>query len=674
MARLTTEELKAQLQGQLPQSQVPPPQQSDGGQKSLGGFGRNVASSTGTLLKDTAVGIGNIFNPNKEKNTVVNLGSLLAGGVGKIVPDRFDQGVLGRLNVQEQDFFNPALNFYKERYGGIDNALETAYKDPAGFLADAAGIVTGVGGAFKVASGAANVASKARTATRLSTLGDDAFRIANAIDPVTGLPMAVNRATTPLKKLTDRVLPGRVINEDAIRAADTVGLDTKELPLSFTSDNPATQIFEGVAANTITGGSKVQKFISNAQQNFVKRAQNIASSFSKTGDFQNIGNKIAEGYTAFYDNFIERKNKLYDVAYEKLNAAGNTTFILNKSADFIDKMIESSKRASEISQEISPTVKKLEKISESLRKGVDMKNIQAYIKQLGKEAFGKEIAGEITTDTKKMIYKNLSQEFDNAIREFGEQGNLGISEAFTKADNFFKEAKDILDSGVVNKIRTNIKRGTESLVTGETLLQKTPIEDIKRIMQIADDNLKGDIRASVLSELIAKSLNSEGIFRGTSFSDAIRKIGKDKLSIIFSPEQIKMIDALQIVEQRLTKSKRWISGSPSTPLAKLNLMVSAVFFSPVFFTNLLAGDVLLGTLGSNKTLRNQIAAPQSKINQILNETGITKEINQYQKSLKKFMETASDAEIKAYGARLLEIQRIFIEETQDEQSSQDQTQ
>lgn len=684
---LTTEELKADFRKKFPELASSPATSREkmvspasGDKKTLGGFASNVVSSTGRLIGDTASGLANVLNPNAEKNTIVNLGSLAAGLVGKGVPDRFQgEGILGRLNTQEQNYFNPVASFYQERYGSIDNALNTAYKDPAGFLADAASVVTGAGGALRGAgavstrfAGMANTTSRAsrlaNVGSKLSQFGVDTIRAANAIDPITGLPMAASRAAKPLTKLTDRVLPGRGINEDAIRAADTVGLDTKELPLSFTSDNPATQIFEGVAANTITGGSKVQKFIGDAQQNFVQRAKDIASSFSKTGDFQNIGNRIAEGYTSFYNDFIERKNKLYDVAYEKLNAAGTTTFVLKESANTIKNLLTEEKLASNITGKTSDFVRDLEQIANKLETGADMTEIQAFIKKYGREAFAKEIANDVPTKIKRMVYSTVSQEFDNAIREFGEQGNLGISEAFTKADSFFKEGKDILDSGVVKKIRTNVERGTESSIGKTILSNSTPVEDLKRIMQFADESLKSDIQASALSELIAKSLNSEGIFRGTSFSDAIRKIGKDKLSTIFSPEQIKMIDALQTVEQRLTKSKRWISGSPTTPLAKLNLMASAVFFSPVFFMNLLGGDVLLGTLGSNKTLRNQIAAPSSKINQILNDSGVIKEVSTYQRALNKFLETATEAEKKAYGARLLEIQKIFIEETQDLQS------
>lgn len=59
--------------------------------------------------------------------------------------------VLGKMGVTDADpaMANRVGEFYKDRYGGIENAKRTFANDPAGFLADAATILTGAGGALR---------------------------------------------------------------------------------------------------------------------------------------------------------------------------------------------------------------------------------------------------------------------------------------------------------------------------------------------------------------------------------------------------------------------------------------------------------------------------------------------------------------------------------------------
>lgn len=59
--------------------------------------------------------------------------------------------VLGKLGVTDAspEMANRVGEFYKSRYGGVENAKRTFAQDPAGFLADAATILTGAGGALR---------------------------------------------------------------------------------------------------------------------------------------------------------------------------------------------------------------------------------------------------------------------------------------------------------------------------------------------------------------------------------------------------------------------------------------------------------------------------------------------------------------------------------------------
>jgi hypothetical protein len=77
---------------------------------------------------------------------------------GKAVVD-LGNSVLGKMGVTDA---SPKLadrvgKFYTNRYGGVENAKETFATDPAGFLADAATILTGGGAAVRQIPGAAKV-------------------------------------------------------------------------------------------------------------------------------------------------------------------------------------------------------------------------------------------------------------------------------------------------------------------------------------------------------------------------------------------------------------------------------------------------------------------------------------------------------------------------------------
>jgi hypothetical protein len=77
---------------------------------------------------------------------------------GKAVVD-LGSSVLGKMGVTDAspEMANRVGKFYTNRYGGVENAKNTFATDPAGFLADAATILTGGGTAVRQIPGAAKV-------------------------------------------------------------------------------------------------------------------------------------------------------------------------------------------------------------------------------------------------------------------------------------------------------------------------------------------------------------------------------------------------------------------------------------------------------------------------------------------------------------------------------------
>lgn len=100
--------------------------------KSAGGFIKNIGSSAW----DVAKGVGNLaIHPIESAK---NIGGTVVGAVQLAIPGEQSQEVKAKA----------VGTFFKDRYGSMSKAKETAYKDPVGFLLDASTVLTGGGAAI----------------------------------------------------------------------------------------------------------------------------------------------------------------------------------------------------------------------------------------------------------------------------------------------------------------------------------------------------------------------------------------------------------------------------------------------------------------------------------------------------------------------------------------------
>ena len=132
-------------------------------EKTLAGFGENVLSSGkqfGSEIWDM------VSNPS---DTAKGVGAFAAGGLQKFADD---DGKADELMKQwfgnHEGVIDAAGQFYKDRYGGLDNIADTAYEDPVGLLSDLSMLV---GGGLKLGSTAAKMGGMGRTAKALGTAG-----------------------------------------------------------------------------------------------------------------------------------------------------------------------------------------------------------------------------------------------------------------------------------------------------------------------------------------------------------------------------------------------------------------------------------------------------------------------------------------------------------------------
>jgi len=251
------------------------PQYQPYASKSVGGFAGNIFKSGGRLVGDTVGAVANIFNPDMEKNTVANLGKLGLGAAQLLIPG--EQGY--------EDNARAVGDFYKQRYGGMENIGDTLYNDPMGAAADIATLLTGGGAALRGAGSLSKASGLARTGQTLSKAG-------RAVDPM----MAAGKVVSDgIGRAASRTAPK--LNAAADRAA-TAGIG-----------NPAAQ-----AKMARQGGRSVASFID--EYDLYNRSPEAALDAQKSilGQYDNLalnsGKQVPMGQiiTAF-DAEIERLSK-----------------------------------------------------------------------------------------------------------------------------------------------------------------------------------------------------------------------------------------------------------------------------------------------------------------------------------------------------------------------------
>jgi hypothetical protein len=142
--------------------------------KSLGGFLSNIVSSGKEAVGDI---VDAVKNPVGTVKGVVNLAG---GAIRKAVPDKIEEKLMGKDNLNQTQSFDAVVNHYKERYGSMDKLLETAYNDPAGVGLDLSTVLGG-------AAGAVSKAGKITKATKVAEAGVKLGKVADKVEPISAI-------------------------------------------------------------------------------------------------------------------------------------------------------------------------------------------------------------------------------------------------------------------------------------------------------------------------------------------------------------------------------------------------------------------------------------------------------------------------------------------------------
>ena len=153
-----------------------------------GAYWRETAGNApGSLLNQGADLLEAVTHPVRTFN---NMADVAAGGVGNLfdIQESDNPGFLG-IPRGARAKASALADFYKQRYGSPDQAIDTLREDPFSVIGDAATALTGVGGAIRGAGAASGLKA-------LGEAGGAIGRAGAAIDPINILG---NAAATPVR-------------------------------------------------------------------------------------------------------------------------------------------------------------------------------------------------------------------------------------------------------------------------------------------------------------------------------------------------------------------------------------------------------------------------------------------------------------------------------------------
>lgn len=212
------------------------------------------------------------FSPVNNQLTQ-NVANMAVGAAEKLIP--------GQQN--EEKYADAVGNFYKDRYGGVENIGNTVNQDPVGVLIDLSTLIS-AGGTIAAKAGQISKVSKLAKAGEVAKTAGAAIDPINAVIKTTGKVTQV--ATSPARKV------GGV-------AADFLETEAKNLPLQGVRITPPQQLkFKKTHGLTVQDFVKDEKLSGNPVERAVEKADELQTSYDavvKNSGIQVDGAKVIEG-------------------------------------------------------------------------------------------------------------------------------------------------------------------------------------------------------------------------------------------------------------------------------------------------------------------------------------------------------------------------------------------
>lgn len=490
-----------------------PVQEQPAEPKSVGGFLQNIPKSGIGLVKGLAEAGINAFNPDLEKNTIANIVRLPFGLGEKIGAAINNDPNYKSGNTARVDALG---DFYKKRYGGVNNVADTAYNDPLGFLLD----VTSLLDAGASAVGKVGEISKVSSLTKAA---DTASNVARAIDPIAqATKFATKSVPGVVSKLEAPFAGGYRSDIDAL--AKELGV---ELPVSAKTTNRFVKSGEAVAERGTMFGQKITDTIMTARKQLDDRVRALTSKVAQEPDFGNAGKIIKQGFEDVTANFNKQKGEMYDhIAQEMGNAPATFDKTIATIKEIADRKGQSLTGDTNIKY-YTDLAKEIEK------RGTSYENLKVTRTQVGEKLHN--FADPVATGDKaalNQLYASLSEDLDQTIRN----NKPELAAEIDKVNAYYKDGITKINGSIGKKIANS---DPEKLV--DQLIKPNSETAIKTIKEVISEEAFHSLQESFLSKIFKKSIGKDGMLDIRKFETQMSNYGEATLKKLLNPDQLQRL-------------------------------------------------------------------------------------------------------------------------------------
>jgi len=411
-------------------------------------IGKTVKNIPGSALRFGGDIASAVFNPIE---TGKALGGVAIGAVQKLIPGR--QGQEEKIEAVGQ--------FFKERYGGIENIKKTLQEDPVGFAADISAFLTGGGAAIR-GVGAVTKASK------VAQVGSAIQKVGLATEPLTLAGKSVFIATKPF-----RAIGGAFLRESL---GVTTGVGGEIIREAFR--NPTREF-----TKALRGETTVENVLTTAREGLnTLREQRAAAYRSQLGKIKGAKGVID---TKAFKAFLDKKLKEFNVT---VGADG----VLDFSKSAIGDATEAKR--------IADFVEAVRKWNDNTPAGLDIlkQRLDDFYTPSGK---GRALTTSITDNLRQTLNKQVT-------------GYAKLTADYADATKLIKEIEGTLSLKPGTRVDTTIRKLTSAL-KDNTGFRKALVEQLDELTKV---DITQQLAGAALSPGVPAGLVGRQLFAGATVS------------------------------------------------------------------------------------------------------------------------------------------------------------
>jgi hypothetical protein len=503
-------------------------------------------------------------------NTLNNLSDMIAGAFKPNVAEAPAPGQEGQTvgSTPVQAFNQFGANFLGGALqGNLKGALTKAYQDPAGFLLDMSQLVDAVPG------------------------GSEA---SDAINPVTQSTSVAGKVMDKAGGVIEAPFSGSV-NQEAIDAANKIGIQSKDLPLATKTTSPFLKVLTA-GASQMMGGGAIESALETARGNVNDFISNTIQKITpEVMDNENLGNLLKTGLNNFKDNFEADKDTLYDnfsstaknipaftnntvstlqniISQEGASLAGNTTGFFQKMLDKFTGADGEIPGGATINGQAVPTTL-MKKIIQQAGLNPDLvfenlKQTRTDIGQMLKNNVDPFSVGNYARLDD--VYGALAQDMHATVGAI----DPGLSDELKNVDDFYSSGVNKINS----KLGDLITNADPEKIIGN-FIKPNSVTVLNNLRDVVDPATMNMVGASFIKNLITKATDADGVFNIQKFKNAYSSFDAPTLNALLTPEAgANLADAVDKLgtAQDLLKTLKSYAGSATTPMAKALAVVGKV--------------------------------------------------------------------------------------------------